>query len=45
MRLLGHLSPQDLTEVTRFLDQMRGAEDIAAVAAQEFERVEEQETW
>jgi hypothetical protein len=35
----------DFTQVGRFLDQMHGTEDMAAVAPQGFERVEEQETW
>jgi hypothetical protein len=39
---LGHLSQQHPTEVEPCLDQMRIPEDIATVAAEAFEVVEEQ---
>jgi hypothetical protein len=41
--LLGHLSQDDPTEVGRYLDQMRGSEDIAEVAMQGCNVIEEDE--
>jgi hypothetical protein len=41
--LLGHLSQDHPTEVGRYLDQMRGSEDIAEVAMQGCNVIEEDE--
>jgi hypothetical protein len=42
--LLQHLGQHHPTEVGRYLDQMRGSEDIAEVAIQAFEVIEEDST-
>jgi hypothetical protein len=42
--MLGHVSQRHPDEVGRYLDQMRGSDDIGMVAAQAFELVEGDET-